>query len=72
MEPQGRIQWHRFEGKKRNNKGGAVTENGKRSGRRIEEPKDKEEDEDANGDELRDARNKLQERGARVANGRDV
>lgn len=45
MEPQGRIQ---FEGKKRNNKGGAVTENGKRSRRRMEEPsRDKEEDEDA-------------------------
>lgn len=46
MEPQGRIRRHRFEGKKRNNKGGAVTESGKR-GRRTEEPRDKEENEDA-------------------------
>lgn len=69
MEPQGRIRRHRFEGKKRNNKGGAVTESGKRNRRRMEKPsRDKEKDQD----ELRDARNKLQERGARVANGRDV
>lgn len=48
MEPQGRIRRHRFESKKRNNKGGAVTESGKRSKRRTEEPlRDKEEDEDA-------------------------
>lgn len=60
MEPQGRIRRHRFEGKKRNNKGGAVTESGKRNRRRMEEPsRDKEKDQD----ELRDARNKLQERG---------
>lgn len=46
MEPQGRIRRHRFEGKKRNNKGGAVTESGKRSRRRTEEPsRDKEKDE---------------------------
>lgn len=45
--PQGRIRRHRFAGKKRNNKGGAVTESEKRSRRRMEEPsRDKEEDED--------------------------
>lgn len=48
MESQGRIRRHRFEGKKRNNKGGAVTESGKRRGRRMEElSRDKEEDENA-------------------------
>jgi len=45
---QGRIRQYRFKGKKRNNKGGAVTENGKRSKRRMEESsRDKEKDENA-------------------------
>jgi len=32
MELQGRIRQHRFESKRRNNKGGAVTKSGKRDG----------------------------------------
>lgn len=37
MEPQGQIRRLRFESKRRNNKGGAVTESGKRNRRRTED-----------------------------------
>lgn len=66
----GESRQHRFESKRRNNKGGAMT-------RKAERGTEKNRGHRATKmgrtrKVLRDARNKLQERGIRMANGRDV